>query len=82
MPNDKPQGARIEWRDGEITQAFKNGEWVLLDNLNQAEASVLERMNLVMVQTLIGFFTPSTKVGLSPFSLCCGQLFKLPLQPK
>lgn len=50
MPNDKPQGSKIEWQDGEVTQAFRNGDWVLLDNLNQAEASVLERMNPVMEQ--------------------------------
>eukprot|EP01127_Copromyxa_protea_P008978 TRINITY_DN2080_c0_g1_i4.p1 TRINITY_DN2080_c0_g1~~TRINITY_DN2080_c0_g1_i4.p1 ORF type:complete len:7466 (-),score=1064.85 TRINITY_DN2080_c0_g1_i4:44-22441(-) len=47
-PNESSTGARIEWRHGELTQAFENGHWILLDNINQAEASVLERMNPVM----------------------------------
>jgi midasin (ATPase involved in ribosome maturation) len=39
---------RIQWHDGELTKAFCGGEWLLLDNINQAEASVLERLNPVM----------------------------------
>lgn len=39
--------APIEWQDGLVTKAFKAkpGQWVILDNLNQGEASVLERLN-------------------------------------
>ena len=44
---DKPE-PRIKWQDGVVTRAFKSGEWTLLDNLNQAEASVLERMNALL----------------------------------
>ena len=36
---------QIEWEDGPVTKSFLNGEWVLLDNLEQADATVLERLN-------------------------------------
>lgn len=50
LPNDAPPlpGAaqdRIVWRDGVVTQAFCGGDWALLDNLSEAEAAVLERLN-------------------------------------
>ena len=50
MPNDKTQktSERIVWQDGAITEAIKNSNWVLLDNLNQAESPVLERLNPVL----------------------------------
>jgi MoxR-like ATPase len=38
-PNEK-KGVPA-WLDGVVTEAFRNDFWVLLDNLNQAEASVL-----------------------------------------
>ena len=38
----------IEWQDGVITSAIKNKAWVLLDNFNHGEASVLERLNPVL----------------------------------
>jgi MoxR-like ATPase len=41
---------RIIWADGAVTDAFKNGSWLLLDNFSQAEPSVLERLNPVLEQ--------------------------------
>lgn len=55
-PSDSNEaGGRIVWHDGVVTTAFLRGEWALLDNLSQAEASVLERLNPVVS---ILFFSP------------------------
>jgi len=37
--------AAFAWRDGVFLQAMKNGDWVLLDELNLAPQSVLEGLN-------------------------------------
>jgi midasin len=36
---------KFAWRDGPFLQALKNGDWVLLDELNLASQSVLEGLN-------------------------------------
>jgi midasin len=36
---------QFAWRDGPFLQALKNGDWVLLDELNLASQSVLEGLN-------------------------------------
>ena len=38
----------IKWKNGYVTDAFENNEWILIDNLNQAESSILERLNPVL----------------------------------
>ena len=43
-PNDGT-GEKIKWQDGFITRAFKKGISILLDNLNQGDSCVLERLN-------------------------------------
>ena len=55
MPNDqfkvednRSSEDKIVWQDGVITDAFINSKWILLDNLNQTESSVLERLNPVL----------------------------------
>ena len=44
-PSEKSSDTKIAWKDGYITSALRNGHWVLLDNLNQTDACVLERLN-------------------------------------
>ena len=45
-PNDGTNtDEKIVWQDGFITKAFKKGSSVLLDNLNQGDSCVLERLN-------------------------------------
>ena len=39
------KGASFKWCDGVLLRAIKNGEWVLLDELNLASQSVLEGLN-------------------------------------
>ena len=39
-----------EWVDGVVTRSVKNGEWLLLDNVNEAEPAVLERLNPLLEQ--------------------------------
>ena len=36
---------RFEWVDGPLVQAMKNGYWLLLDNANMCNPSVLDRLN-------------------------------------
>ena len=38
-------GGTFKWIDGVLLQAIKNGNWVLLDELNLASQSVLEGLN-------------------------------------
>ena len=35
----------LQWRDGVLTQAIKSGEWITLDNLDETESIILERLN-------------------------------------
>ncbi|MBI3926401.1 MAG: AAA family ATPase [Armatimonadetes bacterium] len=42
-----PNGGFL-WRDGIITSAIRNGHWLLLDEINLADAAVLERMNALL----------------------------------
>ena len=45
-PNDgSSSGEKIVWQDGFVTKAFKKGSSILLDNLNQGDSCVLERLN-------------------------------------
>ncbi|CAF4073881.1 unnamed protein product, partial [Rotaria magnacalcarata] len=56
VPNDDKDesgpnyGKTLIWQNGCVTQAYTNGQWVLLDNLGTAESSVLERLNPVLEQ--------------------------------
>ena len=48
--NDPNNTNTLTWEHGYVTQAYINGQWVLLDNLGTAESSVLERLNPVLEQ--------------------------------
>lgn len=50
MPNDEGGDERIIWQDGAATKAYKQGCWLLVDNLDQADPCVLERMNPLLEQ--------------------------------
>ncbi|UPR03955.1 midasin [Chloropicon primus] len=41
-------GALFKWQDGPLLLAIKNGSWVLLDELNLAQQSVLEGLNALL----------------------------------
>lgn len=45
MPVEGGVGGQFSWRDGPLLQALKNGNWILLDELNLASQSVLEGLN-------------------------------------
>lgn len=40
--------AMFEWKDGILIDAMKKGQWVILDEINLAEPSVLERLNSLL----------------------------------
>ena len=44
----KNDGALFKWQDGPLLLAVKNGSWVLLDELNLAQQSVLEGLNALL----------------------------------
>lgn len=43
-----PSSAAFAWVDGPLLSALKNGDWVLLDELNLAGQSVLEGLNAIL----------------------------------
>ncbi|KAI9142687.1 hypothetical protein BKA69DRAFT_1123750 [Paraphysoderma sedebokerense] len=45
LPVEGGEGGEFSWRDGPFLRAMKNGDWVLLDELNLASQSVLEGLN-------------------------------------
>ncbi|ORX92053.1 hypothetical protein BCR34DRAFT_608897 [Clohesyomyces aquaticus] len=48
VPVDGGQAGTFAWRDAPFLKAMKNGDWVLLDEMNLASQSVLEGMNAVL----------------------------------
>ncbi|KAF9601894.1 hypothetical protein IFM89_023958, partial [Coptis chinensis] len=48
LPVEDAEGMRFAWSDGILLQALKNGDWVLLDELNLAPQSVLEGLNAIL----------------------------------
>ncbi|OII75562.1 MDN1 midasin [Cryptosporidium ubiquitum] len=46
--NQKQEGRLINWIDGILLYAMKNGDWVILDELNLATQQILEGLNSVM----------------------------------
>lgn len=45
LPVEGGTGGQFAWRDGPLLQALKEGNWILLDELNLASQSVLEGLN-------------------------------------
>ena len=41
----RPQAASLEWVDGPLVRALKEGHWLLLDGANLCNPSVLDRLN-------------------------------------
>ncbi|KDD77117.1 hypothetical protein H632_c15p0, partial [Helicosporidium sp. ATCC 50920] len=42
------KGGRFEWVDGPLTSAIEQGQWVLLDNANLCNPTVLDRLNALL----------------------------------
>ncbi|EGG20931.1 type A von Willebrand factor domain-containing protein [Cavenderia fasciculata] len=45
LPVEGGKGGQFEWRDGIFLKALREGDWVLLDELNLASQTVLEGLN-------------------------------------
>ncbi|XP_017886215.1 midasin [Ceratina calcarata] len=45
LPVEGGKSGEFSWRDGPFLRALKNGDWILLDELNLASQSVLEGLN-------------------------------------
>ncbi|EFC46939.1 midasin [Naegleria gruberi] len=48
LPVEGSSGGQFRWCDGIFLRALRNGDWVLLDELNLASQSVLEGLNSVL----------------------------------
>ncbi|KAJ4294136.1 AAA ATPase midasin [Kalmusia sp. IMI 367209] len=48
VPVEGEQAGTFAWRDAPFLKAMKNGDWVLLDEMNLASQSVLEGLNAVL----------------------------------
>lgn len=47
-PSEDGKAGEFTWRDGPFLRAMKEGEWVLLDEMNLASQSVLEGLNATL----------------------------------
>ena len=45
VPNEKGINMYMEWKDGFLTESIEKGEIVLLDNLQEANSTITERLN-------------------------------------
>ena len=43
-----PKEKCINWNDGIVTKAAKEGKWLIIENLSQAQSTVLERLNPIL----------------------------------
>ena len=48
VPDETREGNGWKWEDGPVVKAMIEGYWLILDELNLAEASVLERLNSIL----------------------------------
>ncbi|CCJ30509.1 unnamed protein product [Pneumocystis jirovecii] len=48
LVDDTYKPTQFEWIDSVLVQAVENGEWLLLDNVNLCNSSVLDRLNSLM----------------------------------
>ncbi|KMT04854.1 hypothetical protein BVRB_7g170240 isoform A [Beta vulgaris subsp. vulgaris] len=48
LPIESDEGLQFAWSDGILLQALKEGSWVLLDEINLAQQSVLEGLNAIL----------------------------------
>lgn len=48
LPTEGGAAGDFRWSDGAFLSALRNGDWVLLDELNLASQSVLEGLNAVL----------------------------------
>ncbi|KAK4741715.1 hypothetical protein SAY87_025303 [Trapa incisa] len=48
LPVESEEEIKFSWSDGILLQALKEGSWVLLDELNLAQQSVLEGLNAIL----------------------------------
>lgn len=66
MPVEGGKAGEFAWRDGALLRALRNGDWVLLDEMNLASQSVLEGMFLVGCFWLVSlFFNAHSLLGLN-----------------
>lgn len=47
------QSGRFEWVDGALLRAIENGDWVLLENANMCNPTVLDRLNPLLGMSVI-----------------------------
>ena len=48
VPDENREGNGWRWEDGPVIKAMTEGYWLILDELNLAESSVLERLNSIL----------------------------------
>lgn len=48
IPDENRDGNGWKWEDGPVVKALQEGYWLILDELNLAEPSILERLNSIL----------------------------------
>lgn len=51
VPDESRDGNGWKWEDGPVVKALLEGYWLILDELNLADSSVLERLNSILERT-------------------------------
>jgi hypothetical protein len=51
VPDENREGNGWKWEDGPVIKAMTEGYWLILDELNLAESSILERLNSILERT-------------------------------
>ena len=68
---------RFEWIDGTLTKAIENGHWVLLDNANLCNPTVLDRLNPLLEPQGSLLLNEAGSINSQPRILKAHQNFRL-----
>ena len=63
-------GGKPEWRDGAVSQAAREGCWLVLENFSEAQAAVLERLNPVLEQPPVVSCSHDCELSRLPCPVC------------
>ncbi|QSL65832.1 hypothetical protein MERGE_000110 [Pneumocystis wakefieldiae] len=77
LVDDTYKPSQFKWFDSILLQAIKNGDWVLLDNANLCNSSVLDRLNSLMEPKGNLLLNERNSLDGSPFLINCHSNFRI-----
>ncbi|XP_057291392.1 uncharacterized protein LOC130614024 [Hydractinia symbiolongicarpus] len=67
--NFVPEGKGVVWQEGLVTKAVRDGYWIVLENLSEAQSTVLERLNSVLENPPVWTVTENIEKGAEIFKV-------------